>query len=360
MSRDTLWVIIAGAALGVAAVILVLLGNPGNMGFCIACFQRDITGALGLFNWNASGSIQYLRPEIIGIVLGAFITALIYREFRPQGGSAPATRFLLGFFMMLGALAFLGCPTRMVLRLAGGDLNALVALVGFALGIAVGVWFLRSGYVLGRAQRQGVLDGIVLPGFMVLLLIFLVVKPVFAEGGPVFISATGHPGGEGSPVSLALGITISLAAGLVVGYFGQRSRLCFAGGIRDLILMRSGHLLSGVIAVFVVVLVGNLILGNFHLGFADQPVAHTAHAWNFLGMALVGLAATLLGGCPFRQTVLAGSGNTDSALTVFGMLAGAAFAHNFALVKAATLQGKAAVILGLVILIVIAFINRKK
>jgi YedE family putative selenium metabolism protein len=124
--------------------------------------------------------------------------------------------------------------------------------------------------------------------------------------------------------------------------------------------MRSGHLLSGVIAVFVVVLVGNLILGNFHLGFADQPVAHTAHAWNFLGMALVGLAATLLGGCPFRQTVLAGSGNTDSALTVFGMLAGAAFAHNFALVKAATLQGKAAVILGLVILIVIAFINRKK
>lgn len=50
-------------------------------------------------------------------------------------GSAPALRFVLGAFVMIGALAFLGCPLRMVLRLAGGDANALVGLVGFGAGI---------------------------------------------------------------------------------------------------------------------------------------------------------------------------------------------------------------------------------
>ena len=31
---------------------------------------------------------------------------------------------------------FLGCPLRMVLRMAAGDLNAWVALIGFAGGVA--------------------------------------------------------------------------------------------------------------------------------------------------------------------------------------------------------------------------------
>lgn len=39
-------VVIAGALVGLAAVLLTALGNPANMGFCIACFLRDIAGAL--------------------------------------------------------------------------------------------------------------------------------------------------------------------------------------------------------------------------------------------------------------------------------------------------------------------------
>ena len=35
-------VVIAGAVVGIAAVVLTLLGNPANMGFCIACFLRDM------------------------------------------------------------------------------------------------------------------------------------------------------------------------------------------------------------------------------------------------------------------------------------------------------------------------------
>ena len=57
-------------------------------------------------------------------------------------------------------------------------------------------------------------------------------------------------------------------------------------------------------------------------GFALQPIAHSAHLWNLLGMVLVGWGSVLLGGCPLRQLILAGSGNGDSTVTVFGMLAG--------------------------------------
>ncbi len=36
-----------GGILGIVSVALAVLGNPGNMAFCIACFIRDIAGPLG-------------------------------------------------------------------------------------------------------------------------------------------------------------------------------------------------------------------------------------------------------------------------------------------------------------------------
>lgn len=82
-----LGVIIAGAAVGLAALILTALGNPTNMGFCIACFLRDISGAVGL---HSAAKVQYVRPEIIGLVLGAFIMSVASKEFKARAGSPPA------------------------------------------------------------------------------------------------------------------------------------------------------------------------------------------------------------------------------------------------------------------------------
>ncbi|MGB4182696.1 MAG: YedE-related selenium metabolism membrane protein, partial [Dethiobacteria bacterium] len=45
--RKKIPIIVAGAVTGLCAVLLVLFGNPLNMGFCIACFLRDIAGGLG-------------------------------------------------------------------------------------------------------------------------------------------------------------------------------------------------------------------------------------------------------------------------------------------------------------------------
>ena len=111
-NKKTMWMVLAGLVVGSVSVALVLGGNPKNMGFCIACFVRDIAGGVGM---HQAAAVQYIRPEIIGLALGALIMSVAGKEFRAQGGSSPMTRFVLGFFVMVGALMFLGCPLRMVL-----------------------------------------------------------------------------------------------------------------------------------------------------------------------------------------------------------------------------------------------------
>ncbi|WP_370867039.1 YedE family putative selenium transporter [Pseudoflavonifractor phocaeensis] len=346
----------AGLAVGVIAVVLVVLGNPANMGFCIACFLRDIAGGVGL---HRASVVQYIRPEIIGLVLGAMVMALAGREFQVRGGSSPVIRFVLGFCVMVGALMFLGCPLRMVLRLGGGDLNALVGLVGFALGIFAGTLFLKKGFSLKKSQPQCKVEGYAMPAITVALLVLVLAAPAF-----LFFSSEG-PGSQHAPIVAAL------AAGLIVGALAQKTRLCMVGGIRDALLFKDFHLLTGFIAIFVAVLAGNLILkfsgvnpAAFTLSFAGQSVAHTDGLWNFLGMTLVGLGSVMLGGCPLRQLILSGSGNSDSTVAVLGMVVGAAFCHNFGLASSGTgptFNGQVAVVIGLVVVAAIGVgnLNRK-
>ena len=351
--REKTGIVLAGIAIGVIASLLVLFGNPVNMGFCIACFLRDISGALGL---HTAGAVQYIRPEILGLVLGSFLMALLRKEFAPRGGSSPLTRFVLGFFVMIGCLMFLGCPFRMILRMAGGDLNALFGLLGFVCGILVGVVFLNRGYSLKRTYKLPVLEGAAFSIIQVVLLVLLVAAPAFIY----FSEAGAGPGALHAP------ILISLAAGLIVGALAQWTRLCMVGGIRDLVLFREWKILMGFLAILVSALICNLVLtavkaGTFFtLGLEGQPVAHTDGLWNFLGMLLTGFGCVLLGGCPLRQLVLSGEGNTDSAITVLGLAIGAAFAHNFGLASSAagpTANGKVAVIIGIVVVAVIAVAN---
>ena len=352
-NREKTGIVLAGIAIGVIASLLVLFGNPVNMGFCIACFLRDISGALGL---HTAGAVQYIRPEILGLVLGSFLMALLRKEFSPRGGSSPLTRFVLGFFVMIGCLMFLGCPFRMILRLAGGDLNALFGLLGFVCGILVGVVFLNRGYSLKRTYKLPVLEGAAFSIIQVVLLVLLVAAPAF-----IYFSEAGV-----GPGALHAPILISLAAGLIVGALAQWTRLCMVGGIRDLVLFREWKLLMGFLAILVSALICNLVLtavkaGTFFtLGLEGQPVAHTDGLWNFLGMLLTGFGCVLLGGCPLRQLVLSGEGNTDSAIAVLGLAIGAAFAHNFGLassVAGPTANGKVAVIIGIVVVAVIAVAN---
>ena len=347
MKKEKTTIVVAGVLIGVISAMLVFFGNPANMGFCIACFLRDTTGALGL---HSAAAVQYIRPEIIGLVLGACIVSLITKEIRPRGGSAPVTRFTLGAFVMIGCLMFLGCPFRMILRLAGGDGNAIFGLVGFAAGILTGTFFLKKGYTLKRSYKMPKLEGAVYPAFQIVVLILLVAAPAFIH----FTEPEGGPGAKHAA------ILISLAAGVIVGILAQRTRLCMVGGIRDAVLFGEYKLLFGFVAILVSALIMNVALGFFHPGFVGQPIAHTDGLWNALGMYLAGFGCILLGGCPMRQLILSGEGNTDSVVTVLGLMAGAAFAHNFGLASSAdgpTANGKIAVVIGIVVVAAIAVIN---
>ncbi|MGB9976833.1 YedE family putative selenium transporter [Thermovenabulum sp.] len=338
-------VVLSGIVIGAIAVILTKLGNPANMGMCVACFIRDIAGGLGL---HRAEVVQYIRPEVPGFILGSFLISLAFGEFNARGGSATLTRFIIGFFVMVGAMVFLGCPLRMVLRLSAGDLNALFAFFGFASGIYYGLIFIKKGFSLGRSYKLSKGNGYIMPLVAVVLLILVLVAPSF-----IFFSAKG-------PGSMRAPFIISLAAGLIVGALAQRSRLCMAGGIRDIFLLKDFHLFSGFAGIFTAALILNIVFGNFKLGFEKQPIAHTMELWNFLGMFLAGFGSILLGGCPLRQCILAGEGDTDAGAAFFGMLVGAAFSHNFGIsasVQGVGTNGKIAVILGIIFLTAIALLN---
>ncbi len=348
-------IICVGAIIGIFAAILQKMGNPGNMGICVACFERDIAGALG---FHRAGVVQYIRPEIIGFVTGSLIAALSFKEFKPRCGSAPVVRFVLGIFAMIGALVFLGCPWRALLRLAGGDGNAITGLLGLAAGIWLGIVFLKNGYNLGRTRPTHKSAGLIFPFIMLGLLCLMLLYPQVAgenKNTVLFYSVKG-PGAMHAP------LLISLAAGLLIGFAAQRSRFCTMGAFRDLFLFGHTHLLTGVISFVVFAFVANLVLGQFNPGFEAQPVAHSMHIWNFAGMMLAGLAFALAGGCPGRQLFLSGEGDTDAAVFVLGMITGAAIAHNFGLAsspKGIGPHGIAAVTIGMIVCLFIGFTMRK-
>lgn len=338
---------IAGVVCGIVAAVLAKMGNPGNMAICVACFIRDTAGALGL---HQAAVVQYARPEIIGMVLGAFLIAVGTKEFRSTGGSSPMTRFVLGMVIMIGSLIFLGCPLRMVIRMSAGDFNAWVALIGFILGVGTGVLALKKGFSLGRAHETNAMSGAVMPALMVVILIL-------AIGTSLLVSSAEGPGSMHAP------LIASLIGGLVFGAFAQKSRMCFAGSFRDIFLMKNFDLITVIAGLFAVMLIFNLATGNFNPGFAEQPVAHSEHLWNILGMYVVGFAAVLAGGCPLRQLILSGQGSGDAAVTVLGMFAGAAACHNFGLASSGegtTPAGRIACIICIAVLFIIGFVGNKR
>ncbi len=350
---------LAGAVCGLVAACLAYFGNPANMAFCIACFIRDTAGALGM---HSAETVQYARPEIIGLVLGAFIISAATREYRSTAGSSPAVRFVLGMILAIGSLVFLGCPLRMIIRMSAGDLNAWIALIGFILGVGTGVIALKKGFSLGRAHLTNRMSGAVLPVLMLGVLVLALATTLLKSS-------------ESGPGSMHAPVVLSLIGGLVFGIFAQKSRMCFAGSIRDVLLMKNFDLLTIIGSFFVVMLIYNIASGNFVLAF-DTPgvIAHSEHLWNILGMYAVGFAAVLAGGCPLRQLILAGQGSSDSAVTVIGMFAGAALAHNLGLAASGTalnaetqeivagavpVNGKAAVVICIIVCFVIAFGNKR-
>lgn len=346
---DKRGLIATGVVIGLVAITLQFFGNPKNMGLCIACFERDTMGAIGFHSVNI---VQYIRPEIVGIVLGAMLISLFRGEFKPKGGSNSIIRFFLGLFSMIGALLFLGCPWRAILRLAGGDWNAIIGIVGLIVGVAIGAQFVKKGYSLSSPNKsESKYTGYLMPIFFITLFLMLIFQFT-----PIKESISG-------PGSMQAPIIISFILAMIVGGLAQISRLCTVGAIRNLFITRNLDMFWGILAFLLSAFIMNLILGSFNPGFDNQPVAHNNFMANFLGMLLSGFAFVLAGGCPGRQLIMVGEGSSDAGIFVLGMMSGAAVAHNFMFAsspKGATYFGIIATIIGIIFCFIVAIVMTKK
>lgn len=337
MVRDRhFWIVVAaGLLLGGFGVLLAAWGNPENSGICVSCFIENSAGALG---FQDNRRMQYLRPELIGFVLGSLASAVIFREFRSRGGSAPLPRLIAGMLLMVGCAVFIGCPIKLFLRLTAGDLTALAGVAGLVAGVWAGVRGLANGVEPGPADRGGRGEGFLVPAGFLFLLILL-----FARPGFLLFSARGSAA-QHAP------LLISLAAGLLLGFIAQRSRFCITGSVRDIMLIGfRSYMLWGFLAFLMAAVGLSVASGTFKPGFYGQPGAHLEHVWSFLGMALVGWVSVLIGGCPFRQLIKAGEGDADAGLVVVGMFIGGALVQSWGIAATAagvSLYGKAAILVG--------------
>lgn len=306
---ESWWALAAlGALFAAAAAALTALGNPAATGLCASCFLVNVAGALGL---HAKASQSYLRPELLGIVLGSFFAAFASREFRVRGGAAPVLHFAGGAFILLGCEVFIGCPIKALLRTAGGGATGLAGLAGLASGVLFAIPFLRDGFALRAPRALPEPAGLVLPAAAFLLLL------ASSAGAGIFAPAS--PGEEARHAPFA----VSAAAGLFFGAAGQRSRFCVTGSIRNAALARDFRDGAGTVAFLAAALVINVSAGTFLPTLSLEPGAHTDLLWAFLAMGMVGFGAILISGCPFRQLVLASTGDLDAAAAVAGMLAAA-------------------------------------
>lgn len=342
-------VVTAGLLLGALGVLLSVWGNPENSGICVSCFIENSAGALG---FHDNQRMQYLRPELIGFVLGALLSASFFREFRSRGGSAPLLRLVSGIFIIVGCAVFIGCPIKLFLRFTAGDLTATAGVAGLVVGVWVGLKGLANGVNLGQQSQERGGSGFLVPAFAVLLLIFLFVRPGF-----LIFSGVGSAA-QHAPRLVALGV------GLLLGALAQRSRFCITGSVRDALLMGSRSPLAwGFTAFFATATALNMASGRFHPGLYGQPGAHLEHLWSFLSMGLVGWISILIGGCPFRQLIKAGEGDADSGLVVMGMFIGGALVQSWgiaATTAGVSLYGKVAVLLGFVFILATCLLFRER
>ncbi|MBI5696636.1 MAG: YedE-related selenium metabolism membrane protein [Nitrospirae bacterium] len=344
--KEILTVILAGAVIGGLGMWLAYMGNPRNSGICVSCFMENLAGAMGL---HGNARMQYIRPELAGFVLGGTAAAFLAREFRSEGGSSPLIRFMAGALLIVGCSVFLGCPIKMSLRVSAGDLTALAGVGGLVFGIWLGYVFLRRGFYLGDSVSMPRFNGLVIPLLMAGLLGLLLIRPEF-----LYISDKG-PAAQRAPILISLGV------GLLAGFLAQRSRFCVTGGIGNFMVSGDKGLLSGVISMIAFAFLVSLMLGQFSPGVEGQPGSHLSYGWSFAGMALVGLTSILIGGCPFRQLVLAGQGSTDAGAAVLGMVAGGALVQSWGLTSSnlgPTNAGEVATLLGLAFVLILGIVMR--
>lgn len=146
----------------------------------------------------------------------------------------------------------------------------------------------------------------------------------------------------------------TLIVGMIIGFIAQRAGFCSIGGWRDYVLFKDTSLWWGVPAFIVGGIIGYTILSvtgsifydnqfpwGWFNGWTSIPGSVAASGvklfpadailnaavWAIIGAVGIGFFSTLAGGCPLRQTVMAGEGSKSSYIYLIGFIVGAPLAH---------------------------------
>ena len=136
------------ALAAVAAGAFFQVRPPDAYGICMSCHARDLTNwltnhAFGTELTVSPVSLVFPLLTVVGVVIGAFIAAIISGEFRWRMPAKPLKSFGLGALVMNAALLAEGCATRLALRTSAGDLLGLAGFGAMALGVVLATFWLR-------------------------------------------------------------------------------------------------------------------------------------------------------------------------------------------------------------------------
>lgn len=137
------------AATVVFAQAFLHFAPPEAYGVCLVCHGRDLFAQIGRELFSVPIEMSEVAREgpivtVFGILLGAFLGARAGREFRFQWVESKWFAFLCGAAVSICALIVSGCPMRILVRTAYGELNALFALLALVLGCVVGTILLKK------------------------------------------------------------------------------------------------------------------------------------------------------------------------------------------------------------------------
>ena len=150
---------LVGVLVAVVQGLLISAGGPEAYGFCVACHTRDVVNSAvnsvtGTKLAMAAISQNAILPvlTVIGVLIGAFISARFYREFKTKTGSAVSYIWYLlgGLFFMIFALFMGGCPYRIAIRVGYGDAIAFIGLLAIIAGVLIGIKIATT-----MAEREG-------------------------------------------------------------------------------------------------------------------------------------------------------------------------------------------------------------
>lgn len=141
----------AGIVMAVAAVAagsLFQVRPPDAYGICMACHGRDLTNWVvnDVTGWRltvAPASMVFPLLTVVGVLIGAWVAAVISGEFRFRKPSKPVKNFFYGVLVMNFGLLAAGCSTRLALRVGAGDPLGVIGFGAMVGGIVLATFWIR-------------------------------------------------------------------------------------------------------------------------------------------------------------------------------------------------------------------------